>query len=44
MYVEQSRILKIMQLYSDNMASDHMTVLMEEDNISFSIVGKFIIC
>ena len=29
-----------MQLYSDNMVYDHMTVLMEEDNISFCIVGK----
>ena len=33
-----------MQLYSDNMVSDHMTVLMEEDNISFYIVGKFVKC
>ena len=33
-----------MQLYSDNMVSDHVTVLMEEDNISFCIVGKFVKC
>ena len=31
-----------MQLYSDNMVSDHMTVLMGGDNISFCIVGKFV--
>ena len=35
---------KNMQLYSDNMVSDHMTVLMEEDDISFCIVGKFVKC
>ena len=33
-----------MQLYSDNMVSDHMTVPMEEDNISFCIIGKFVKC